>query len=397
MAVKKVLVCGGGNGAHCLAGLASSVKGMEVKVLTLFLDEAETWAKACDENKGIEVTGGSREVKAKPLLITKDPAEAAKDVNIIFLVVPAFAHAWYLNELSSYIQPNTLIVGLPGQAGFEFQCLHILGKKAKQCAIMSFETLPWACRLTEFGKKVQVLGYKETLGAGLITGSESKLPFDALQAVQEALGEKPKVDKFQNYILVNLMAKSIIHPPLMYGKWSKWDGKPLDEIPLFYQGIDENQADMLSKISDELIAVGKAIEKQRPDIKMSENMHILDWFKKYYTDQIADSTNLMTTMRTLSAYDGLRHPMKTQDDGKFVPDFGYRYTREDIPYGLVVLKGIAEIAGVKTPMMDEVIMWCQGKLEKEYIVDGELKGKDVESSRAPQSYGFKTLDDLFNV
>lgn len=48
---------------------------------------------------------------------------------------------------------NTVIVGLPGQAGFEFECVDLLGDKAKHCTIVTFESLPWACRLIEFGKK----------------------------------------------------------------------------------------------------------------------------------------------------------------------------------------------------------------------------------------------------
>lgn len=60
--------------------------------------------------------------------------------------------------------------------------------------------------------------------------------------------------------------------------------------------------------------------------------------------------------------------MKQTTDGKFTIDYDYRYTQEDIPYGLVVMKGIAAIAGVATPNMDRVITWAQsvmGKLVKQ--------------------------------
>jgi len=65
--------------------------------------------------------------------------------------------------------------------------------------------------------------------------------------------------------------------------------------------------------------------------------------------------------------------------------------------GLIVTRGIAELAGVKTPHMDDVILWCQEMLGKEYLVDGELKGKDLEHTRAPQRYGFKNLDSFMDV
>lgn len=86
--------------------------------------------------------------------------------------------------------------------------------------------------------------------------------------------------------------------------------------------------------------------------------------------------------------------MKKAGQGKWVPDFGYRYLTEDVPFGLVVTKGLAELAGVPTPETDRVLAWCQEKLGKEFIVGSELKGKDLALSRAPQAYGYKSLDDL---
>lgn len=397
----KVLVCGGGNGAHCLAGLSASNPDVETRVLTLFADEAERWSKILQIND-LTVTmvnsdGSSGEIKSKPTLVTKDPKEAASGADVIFLVVPAFAHEQYFREISHFVGDNTLIVGLPGQAGFEFQCLYMLGEKAKSCIVMSAESLPWACRILEFGRLVQILGFKETLGVSKLQGSQSNFKGSPFDTVQKVLGPKPVLREIQNYIAVNLMAKSIIHPPLMYGQWSSFDGTPLKEKPLFYKGVDEKQAKLLSGVSDECIAIGKAIEKQIPGTDMSEVIHIFDWYLAYYADQITDKTNLMTAMQTNKAYDGLLHPMKEVDNGQFVPDFNYRYMAEDVPFGLVVMKGIGELAEVATPVMDEIITWAQGKLQQEYMVGSKLSGKDVSKTRAPQRFGFKSLQQLFDV
>lgn len=129
---------------------------------------------------------------------------------------------------------------------------------------------------------------------------------------------------------------------------------------------------------------------------MAEVIHIFDWYKTYYVDQITDKGCLMMAMRTNKAYDGLVHPMISTDDG-YLPNFNYRYTTEDIPFGLVVMKGIAEIAGVDTPVMDEIIAWAQQKLNKEYIVGSKLTGKDITSARAPQSFGIHTVNELFEM
>ena len=395
----RILVCGGGNGAHTLAGLASALKNVEVNVLTLYADEAQRWTNALGADKiviDVHYNDGTQgELSGKPRIITNDPGVAMENVEAIFFVVPAFAHMQYLDALAPHIKPNTIIIGMPGQAGFEFQVLKHLNNSASLCAIISLESLPWACRILEFGRKVQILGFKDVLGASVILG-KGKYSLPPLEYAQIVMGEKPVLKATHNYLAVNLMAKSIIHPPVLYGKWRNWDGVPLAEPPLFYQGVDEIQAEFLTKVGDEVLATAKAIQKQRSDLDMSEVISIYDWYKLYYHQQISDSSSLQQCMRTNKAYNGLIHPMKKVDNG-YVPDFAYRYTAEDIPYGLVVMKGIADCVGVKTPMMDEIIAWAQKKLGKEYIVGSELKGKDMNLTRAPQAFGFKTLDDLCNV
>ena len=163
----KLLICGSGNGAHAFAGIASSHPGTEVRVLSLYQDEAERWSKTM-ETADLEITCHRRDqephvIKSKPSLITKNPEEAVCGVDVIAFVLPAFAHQVFLETLKPYIEPGVIIVGLPGASGLEFQVRGILEEKASKCTIMNFESLPWACRLDEFGRKCNVLGTKDTL------------------------------------------------------------------------------------------------------------------------------------------------------------------------------------------------------------------------------------------
>lgn len=122
--------------------------------------------------------------------------------------------------------------------------------------------------------------------------------------------------------------------------------------------------------------------------------HIYYWYMRCYPQDIGDKTNLYTAIQTNAAYQGLKHPVKITEDGKFLPDFTHRYMTEDIPFGLVVIRGIAEIIGLETPNIDRVLTWSQQQMEKEYLVDKKLQGRDVSTSRAPQSYGFTTLESI---
>lgn len=64
---------------------------------------------------------------------------------------------------------------------------------------------------------------------------------------------------------------------------------------------------------------------------------------------------------------------------------------------MIVIRGIAELAGVDTPMMSEVIMWCQNVMGKEFLVDGKVAGKDLSMTRCPQVYGFTDLDTFMKA
>jgi glutathione S-transferase len=80
--------------------------------------------------------------------------------------------------------------------------------------------------------------------------------------------------------------------------------------------------------------------------------------------------------------------------GKFIPNFGYRYLSEDVPFGLVPTRALAEIAEVETPAIDRVITWAQSVLQRTYLVGDRLRGADVRQLPIPQNFGVSTLSEL---
>ena len=163
----KLVICGSGNGAHAFAGIASSLKGTDVRVLTLSRERAARWNAAL-QKRNLEITlhrKGKEQTRivSKPVLVTNNPSKAMENVDLLVLVQRAADHRGYLEVLKPYITPGTIVAGLPGCPGFEFEARHVLSDLVGPCTIMNFESLPWACRTTEFGLKCTVLGTKETL------------------------------------------------------------------------------------------------------------------------------------------------------------------------------------------------------------------------------------------
>lgn len=67
---------------------------------------------------------------------------------------------------------------------------------------------------------------------------------------------------------------------------------------------------------------------------------------------------------------------------------------EDIPFGLVVLKDLAEMVGVETPFTTQCIEWHQAMMGKEFVIHGKLNKSILDQTGAPSRYGFDTLEKL---
>ena len=51
-----------------------------------------------------------------------------------------------------------------------------------------------------------------------------------------------------------------LNTSIVYCQWVGWDGIPLDQPPMFYNGLTESAANLLSSVSDEVVKIAKAIE-----------------------------------------------------------------------------------------------------------------------------------------
>ena len=399
----KVVLCGGGNAVHVLSSYVSANADVdECCVLSLFPGEAERFRNAIPE-KGIKCQNDlGPDVFGKPSQVSDDPAKVVPGADVVIFALPSFTHEMYLKELKPYLKRGVTLGAMPGEGGFDLCAIHNLGADFVRASnLFALETLPWACRILEYGKSVEVLGTKKEIDV-VISPKEGDTIETTQTLLQSLIGRLPELKPACNFLAVTLMnINSVWHPTISYGFFRNHDvNEAFDEPPLFYEGADEYTGEKLTKVSDEVLEVKRVLLEKYPKLDLSSTTHVRDWMLRSYGDDIGDKTSVYTMLKTNKGYRGLTHPMRevdTPEGKKYLPNFKYRYYTEDIPCGLVVTKGIAELAGVATPNMDEVIYWCQERIGKEYVVDGKLCGKDVDSSRAPQHYGFHDLDSFMKV
>jgi len=396
--MKWITVCGGGNGAHAL--IRTLLLRGETTHIRLFLplvEERIRFAEAVSSHSLFEarVAGEVYGVASNRICVTGDPEEAARSPTII-MVVPAFAHEAILSQLAPYLAKESTIAALPARSGLEYQARDILGNAGcENCSLVGFQTLPWACRIEEFGHSVIIHGTKKRVGAACLPRKEIE---EKTEVFSTLLGMD--VIPYRSMLELSLAnTGQLIHPGIMYSVFRNRLGEIFpseDEVPLFYASVDEAAAKVLSRMSDEVITIKEVVEERLPGLKMPGVVHLSRWLDEAYGEEIVDTSSLARKFQTNQGYQTLKVPVKKVNAGYRV-DVTARYLTEDVPFGLLVTKGIASAVGVETPTIDEVITNTSAWIGKEYLVNGRLIGRDVMTTRAPQRYRIDSLEELVRL
>ncbi len=333
--VSKVTVCGGGNGAQTLVPIAARNLGCPVDVYAPYGDEAERM------DRPIELTGAV-DAAAQPRLSSADPAAVIPGSQLVVLVLPAFAHEETLRQVVPHLDRDAWVGAIPARGGFDYCAAAILAEIGREdVKLFGLQTLPWACRIQTFGRRVHVLGVKQGVDA-------ASRPADAIYQLAPLL---TRLLGLPVHTAANMLALTLantgqlIHPGIMYGLFADWDGEPLGEAPLFYYGLDEPGAALLASLSDEVQAVRVQLGRE---IDLSAVRPLIEWLLAAYRPDIGDPGGLLSAFRTNRAYVGLKAPVRHLEAGGYAPDFTSRYLTEDVPFGLAVSRAIASMVGVST-------------------------------------------------
>jgi hypothetical protein len=390
----KITICGAGNAAQTLIALLAADNQTDVAVYAPLADEAVRLGQAAQINGVTATFPGGKPYCGRPALVTADAAAAGTDASLVLLALPAFAHEAVLRALAPHLPESVWIGALPARGGFDLLAQQVLGRLQENgaCVLFGLQTLPWACRIREWGRAVDVLGAKAAVDVAVWPATRA----GEVTATLSSLIHAP-LAPIANFLALTLAnTGQIIHPGIMYGLFHRWEGAPFPaaQIPLFYGGVDGATAAVLATMSEEVLAVRDATAQAAPGLDLASVVDVQTWLLDAYPDQIADKHTLQAAFNSNTAYAGLRAPVEQVGEDAFAPTFTSRYLAEDVPYSLLVTRGIAELAGVATPTVDRVVCWAQARLGREYLVDGRVAGCDIAASHAPQRFGIDSLAAL---
>jgi hypothetical protein len=93
---------------------------------------------------------------------------------------------------------------------------------------------------------------------------------------------------------------------------------------------------------------------------------------------------------------GCGTPLTSHPDGTFSPAANSRLFWEDIPFGLCILKHLAELLGdLPVPTVEQQIRWHQNLMGKEFLLpSGRLNPLLMMETGAAGKYGLHRIEDV---
>ncbi|MBC7542237.1 MAG: NAD/NADP octopine/nopaline dehydrogenase family protein [Candidatus Sericytochromatia bacterium] len=389
----RITLCGMGNLGHVFAGRLANRPGIQVNLLVSSPERVDALMTAMAVNDGIRVRASGGDSVGRPHTVTADPAAVIPESQLVLFCVPTHVQPALLERVVPHMTNGTLLGAIPAVGGFHWLAQQALARHDKQAVVFGMVSIPWMCKVVQQGQEVRILGAKQVNGI-------ATLAQDRVQHVADLMAALTGAAAFDlgSFLQITLNpGNQLLHPGIMYSLFRDWQGEalPWAEAPLFYEGLSEAGAGILSDLSDELQAIRAAVEAAQPGLSLEAVLPLQMSVLGTYGDLIPDQTSLRTIIASNPAYAGIRTPMRAVAGG-LVPELNSRFFHEDVPFGLVVLRSLAQLGGVATPKLDMILTWAQGLMGKSYLVDGRMTGPDMAESGAPVCFGLTSMAEVIH-
>jgi len=337
---------------------------------------------------------------------SNSPNDVIPQATIIIFCMPVHTQREVLERIGPFIdrsKANIFIGTIYGQAGFNWM-IHEMEKEHNLTNVVCFAIglIPWICRTLEYGSRAANYGGKKVNIVAVSPKHKfrelNELFLDAISF--NVLGEGKFVQACSFLSLTLSVDNQIIHPSRCYGLWKTSGGKwpTVDDVPMFYRHFDDISAHNLERMDMDYSAIRTAVKKFFPDRPFTYMLSYMDLERLTHT---SDNTDIKLSFRNSKQLGLIKTPTILGEQGEQELDINCRFFTDDIPYGLLVAKWVAEKLDVPTPFVDEVIRWAQS-LRNEHWLDHDgrldmtycLEHKTM--SGIPPSYGIETIEDILD-
>jgi opine dehydrogenase len=321
-ASKRFAVLGSGNGGRAFCAQIAA-KGYPVVMYEPL--EATADYQRLKEEKKMFLEG---DIQAGGVLhdVTMDIQEAVDDADVIFVVVPSFAHRPIFEKMIPNLKDGQHIIIVPGNYGGFL--LKKMMATVNSCNVVISETasLPYACRIRTHNT-VMIHKKKYKLKVASSPLSANKAAVEIMNDVFEGFIQYFSGANLLEIDLDNL--NQTLHPMPVLLNYGEIEKRP-DTFRHYMDGVTPLVAEQMLAMDNERLALGRALKL--------DLMATMDQLKMYYGNNDTDNY-----------YDYVNSPESPYTDivGHNVRS---RYLTEDVPCLHVPSLELAAIVGVDMPV-----------------------------------------------
>lgn len=351
---KTICICGGGSQGHISAGVISS-KGYNVNILTR---RPHLWSH---DFKTVDLSG--KEYCGRLDIISSDPKDVIPQSDIVLITVPGFAIREEIESIRPYLKEDVILGSVFGGSGFFIACQDVIGLEVRAFAL---QRVPYTGRPLEYGHSGRLKGYKPYLKVGFMNLDES-----IQESIMDLLTDwySTPVYKLSHWLEATLSnSNPLLHPCRMYVMFKDWTpDKVYDRIPYMYNTDWDDESSQCWIDCDEEL---REIMRKLP-MNIDEVPSVLNYYGCSSVKELTQKMQSIEPFKTVQAH-------MIEVPGGYKVDPSVRYFTEDIPFGLMLIKAFGELTNVPTPNIDKVLYWAQEVMGKQYLIEGQLKGKDIK-------------------
>ena len=325
-AIRSIAVIGAGHGG-CAAAADLTQRGFEVRLY----GRSPSTIEPIQQAGGIQLSGSLGEAFVPLPLVTNSAAEAMDGADLVILMGPTHAHDGMAETVAPHLRPDQLMLAAPGHTLLLIpQVLRRHGKAA--VPFCDTATLPYIAR-------------KSGPAAVRVTQAAKRLPFAAFPGHRTAelaarlAAVVPAIAPHRHLLeTVFPYTNAIHHPPATLMNAGRIEATGGD-YHHYYDGISPAVGRVIDALDVERRAIGAAFGVEV--LPFVEHFHRIG-----YTTAAARDSGL--------AYQAF-HQSEPDRWIRAPTSLDHRFLEEDIPFGLVLLSGLAGLAGVATPGIDHLI------------------------------------------
>jgi len=323
-----VAVLGAGNGGVAAAA-DLGVRGFRVALANRSRERLEPFIRL----GAVEMTGALGEATVPVARITTDVAEAVAGAEVVMLTVPAPGQAYYAQALASCLTPDQIVVLNASNTGSAMHVAQILAAHgAPPVAVVEFNSLTYICRMAS-PTRANIGGPARSVRMGVLPVMRAE---EAAARVRRFYPQAELVPSVLATSLTNLNA--VLHPPGMLMN-AGWIEHTAGEFFYYYEGTTPAVARAIEAVDRQRRAVASAYGVETPTFLDS-------FFRAGYTSRRAwEAGSVLEALRDSAPNRYIKAP----------PNLEGRYIQEDVGFGLVPLRALAQAAGVDIPTVDAFI------------------------------------------